>query len=101
MRSDYHEPLNLGQDRLISINRSSLRQTWSPKSRGVVVIERHVTGALKGVRGRNSTITPDLDKGRDWDLPASETWKSGWNGHTAGWGSPSQIGIEAEARRTC
>jgi nucleoside-diphosphate-sugar epimerase len=53
MRSDYHEPLNLGQDRLISINQLA---DIVAKIAGVVVSKRHVTGP-QGVRGRNSDNT--------------------------------------------
>ena len=53
MRSDYHEPLNLGQDRLISINQLA---DIIAKIAGVVVSKRHVTGP-QGVRGRNSDNT--------------------------------------------
>jgi GDP-D-mannose 3', 5'-epimerase len=50
MRSDHHEPLNLGQDRLISIN--GLADLVSGVA-GVPVIKKHVPGP-QGVRGRNS-----------------------------------------------
>jgi GDP-D-mannose 3', 5'-epimerase len=53
MRSDYHEPLNLGQDRLISINQLA---DIIAKIAGVIVSKRHVTGP-QGVRGRNSDNT--------------------------------------------
>jgi nucleoside-diphosphate-sugar epimerase len=53
MRSDYAEPLNLGQDRLISINQ--LADLVSAVA-GVSVIKRHVDGP-QGVRGRNSDNT--------------------------------------------
>jgi nucleoside-diphosphate-sugar epimerase len=50
MRSDHHHPLNLGQDRLISIN--GLVDLVSAIA-GVTVRRRHVSGP-QGVRGRNS-----------------------------------------------
>jgi nucleoside-diphosphate-sugar epimerase len=50
MESDYREPLNLGQDRLISIN--ALADLVSAAA-GVTVRKRHVPGP-QGVRGRNS-----------------------------------------------
>jgi GDP-D-mannose 3', 5'-epimerase len=53
MRSDYHEPLNLGQDRLISINQLA---DIVANVAGVSVSKRHVTGP-QGVRGRNSDNT--------------------------------------------
>jgi GDP-D-mannose 3',5'-epimerase len=53
MRSDYAEPLNLGQDRLISINQ--LADLVSDAA-GVSVNRTHVDGP-EGVRGRNSDNT--------------------------------------------
>jgi GDP-D-mannose 3', 5'-epimerase len=53
MRSDYAEPLNLGQDRLISINQ--LADLVSDAA-GVSVKRAHVDGP-EGVRGRNSDNT--------------------------------------------
>lgn len=50
MRSDYHEPLNLGQDRLISIN--DLAKLVA-KIAGVKIKIKHIKGP-QGVRGRNS-----------------------------------------------
>ncbi|MGH9891655.1 MAG: NAD-dependent epimerase/dehydratase family protein, partial [bacterium] len=50
MRSDYHEPLNLGQDRLISINRLA---DMIAGIAGVRITKKHVPGP-QGVRGRNS-----------------------------------------------
>jgi nucleoside-diphosphate-sugar epimerase len=50
MRSDYHEPLNLGQDRLISIN--DLADLVGNVA-GISIIKKHVSGP-QGVRGRNS-----------------------------------------------
>ena len=50
MRSDYHEPLNLGQDRLISIN--DLANLVAGIA-GISITTKHVPGP-QGVRGRNS-----------------------------------------------
>ena len=50
MRSDYHEPLNLGQDRLISIN--ALADLVASVA-GISIVKKHVPGP-QGVRGRNS-----------------------------------------------
>ena len=50
MRSDYHQPLNLGQDRLISIN--GLADLVAGIA-GVSIHKKHVAGP-QGVRGRNS-----------------------------------------------
>ena len=50
MRSDYGEPLNLGQDRLISIN--ALADLIASIA-GISVSKKHVPGP-QGVRGRNS-----------------------------------------------
>jgi len=53
MRSDYHEPLNLGQDRMVSIN--ELADLIASVAR-VRVVKKHVPGP-QGVRGRNSDNT--------------------------------------------
>ncbi len=50
MRSDYHEPLNLGQDRMISIN--DLADIIAEIA-GVKILKKHIDGP-QGVRGRNS-----------------------------------------------
>lgn len=50
MRSDYSEPLNLGQDRLVTINQLADMVT---EIADVRIIKRHVPGP-QGVRGRNS-----------------------------------------------
>jgi GDP-D-mannose 3', 5'-epimerase len=54
MASDYHEPLNLGTDRIISIN--GLVDLIS-KIAGKRLIKRHDLGKPQGVRGRNSDNT--------------------------------------------
>ena len=50
MRSEHHEPINLGQDRLISIN--DLVDVVAEIA-GVEVTKKHIDGP-EGVRGRNS-----------------------------------------------
>jgi GDP-D-mannose 3', 5'-epimerase len=50
MRSNHHEPLNLGQDRLISINGLA---DLVVSVAGISIIKKHVPGP-QGVRGRNS-----------------------------------------------
>jgi GDP-D-mannose 3', 5'-epimerase len=50
MGSDYHEPLNLGQDRMVTIN--ELADIIAGIA-GIDVVKRHVEGP-QGVRGRNS-----------------------------------------------
>jgi GDP-D-mannose 3', 5'-epimerase len=53
MQSDYSEPLNLGQDRLVSINQLV---DMIAEIAGIEVIKVHVPGPM-GVRGRNSDNT--------------------------------------------
>lgn len=53
MRSDYHEPLNLGQDRLVTINQLA---DLIADIAGIRVKKNHVPGP-QGVRGRNSDNT--------------------------------------------
>lgn len=53
MRSDYHEPLNLGQDRLITINELA---DMVADAAGITIEKVHVPGP-QGVRGRNSDNT--------------------------------------------
>jgi nucleoside-diphosphate-sugar epimerase len=50
MQSNYAEPLNLGQDRMVSINELA---DIIARIAGVSIIKRHVSGP-QGVRGRNS-----------------------------------------------
>jgi len=50
MSSDHHEPINLGQDRLISIN--GLADIIADIA-GIKIVKRHIPGP-QGVRGRNS-----------------------------------------------
>ncbi len=53
MRSDYHEPLNLGQDRMVTINQIA---DIIAEIAGISIIKKHVPGP-QGVRGRNSDNT--------------------------------------------
>ena len=53
MRSDYSEPLNLGQDRVVTINQ--LLDIVADIA-GVKVVKKHIPGP-QGVRGRNSDNT--------------------------------------------
>ncbi len=53
MRSDHHEPLNLGQDRMVSINELA---DIVARIAGVEISKKHVDGP-QGVRGRNSDNT--------------------------------------------
>jgi nucleoside-diphosphate-sugar epimerase len=53
MRSDYREPLNLGQDRMVSINELA---DMVAAAAGVNIEKKHVPGP-QGVRGRNSDNT--------------------------------------------
>jgi nucleoside-diphosphate-sugar epimerase len=53
MRSEYNEPLNLGQDRLISIN--ELADIVADIA-GIEIVKKHIAGP-QGVRGRNSDNT--------------------------------------------
>jgi GDP-D-mannose 3', 5'-epimerase len=53
MRSEYRKPLNLGQDRMISINQLA---DMVAAAAGIAVEKRHVAGP-QGVRGRNSDNT--------------------------------------------
>jgi len=53
MRSDYHEPLNLGQDRMVTINELAGIVAGIA---GIRISRKHVPGP-QGVRGRNSDNT--------------------------------------------
>ena len=53
MRSDHHEPLNLGQDRMVSINELA---DIVARIAGIEISKKHVDGP-QGVRGRNSDNT--------------------------------------------
>ena len=54
MRSDYRQPLNLGQDRMITINELS---DMVARAAGKSIRRRHNLKAPQGVRGRNSDNT--------------------------------------------
>jgi len=49
MRSEYREPLNLGQDRLVTINQLV---DMVAQIAGIAIARKHVPGP-QGVRGRN------------------------------------------------
>jgi GDP-D-mannose 3',5'-epimerase len=53
MRSDYSQPLNLGQDRLVTINQLA---DMVAEIAGIHIVKKHVPGP-QGVRGRNSDNT--------------------------------------------
>lgn len=53
MQSDYHEPLNLGQDRMVSINELA---DIIAEIAEVEIEKKHIDGP-QGVRGRNSDNT--------------------------------------------
>jgi nucleoside-diphosphate-sugar epimerase len=53
MRSDFHEPLNLGQDRMVTINQLA---DIIAEAAGIEIEKRHIDGP-QGVRGRNSDNT--------------------------------------------
>jgi GDP-D-mannose 3',5'-epimerase len=62
MRSDHHEPLNLGQDRMVTINQ--LVDIVSGIA-GFEVVKKHIPGP-QGVRGRNSDNT-QLRRVLNWE----------------------------------
>jgi len=62
MRSDFHQPLNLGQDRLVTINQLA---DIIAGIAGVKIGKKHVPGPM-GVRGRNSDNTM-LRRVLDWE----------------------------------
>ncbi len=53
MRSDFSEPLNLGQDRMVTINQLA---DMVAEIAGVKITKKHIEGP-QGVRGRNSDNT--------------------------------------------
>lgn len=53
MHSDYPEPLNIGQDRMVTINELA---DMIARIAGIEITKKHVTGP-QGVRGRNSDNT--------------------------------------------
>ena len=62
MQSDYRKPLNLGQDRMVTINELV---DLVAKAAGISVEKKHVDGP-QGVRGRNSDNTR-LREVLDWE----------------------------------
>jgi GDP-D-mannose 3',5'-epimerase len=62
MRSDFNEPLNLGQDRMVTINELA---DIVADAAGITVTKKHIDGP-QGVRGRNSDNTL-LRKVLDWE----------------------------------
>ena len=66
MRSDFHEPVNLGQDRMVSINElADMVATIA----GYQIDKKHIDGP-QGVRGRNSDNTK-LRQVLDWEPEVS------------------------------
>jgi GDP-D-mannose 3',5'-epimerase len=53
MRSDFHQPINLGQDRMVTINQLA---EIIAEIAGVKIARKHIDGPM-GVRGRNSDNT--------------------------------------------
>jgi GDP-D-mannose 3',5'-epimerase len=66
MRSDFREPLNLGQDRMVTINQLA---DIVAKIAGVQIRKKHIDGPM-GVRGRNSDNTL-LRKALKWEPAVS------------------------------
>ena len=66
MRSNYSEPINLGQDRMLSINQLA---DIIADIAGIEVVKKHVPGP-QGVRGRNSDNTL-LRKELGWEPEVS------------------------------
>ena len=66
MRSDFNEPLNLGQDRMVTINELA---DIVAGAAGITVTKKHIDGP-QGVRGRNSDNTL-LRKVLDWEPQVS------------------------------
>jgi nucleoside-diphosphate-sugar epimerase len=62
MRSDHHKPINLGQDRMVTINELAEMVAAAAK---VSITKKHVEGP-QGVRGRNSDNTK-LREILDWE----------------------------------
>ena len=66
MRSDFNEPLNLGQDRMVTINELA---DIVADAAGITITKKHVDGP-QGVRGRNSDNTR-LRKVLGWEPQTS------------------------------
>jgi nucleoside-diphosphate-sugar epimerase len=62
MRSDFHQPINLGQDRMVTINQLA---DMVGAIAGIRLVKKHVPGPM-GVRGRNSDNTL-LRRALDWE----------------------------------
>ena len=62
VQSDYHQPLNLGQDRMVTINQLV---DIVAEIAGIEVVKKHVEGP-QGVRGRNSDNSR-LREVLDWE----------------------------------
>jgi GDP-D-mannose 3',5'-epimerase len=66
MQSGHHEPINLGQDRMVTINQLA---DIIAEAAGVEIVKRHVSGP-QGVRGRNSDNTT-LKRVLSWEPEVS------------------------------
>lgn len=66
MRSDFHEPLNLGQDRMVTINELA---DMIAAIADISIVKKHVSGP-QGVRGRNSDNTK-LREVLEWEPTVS------------------------------
>jgi GDP-D-mannose 3',5'-epimerase len=66
MRSDFRDPLNLGQDRMVTINQLA---DIVANIAGIRITKKHIEGPM-GVRGRNSDNTL-LRKVLDWEPAVS------------------------------
>lgn len=66
MRSDFHEPINLGQDRMVSINELA---DLIADAAGIKITKKYVEGP-QGVRGRNSDNSR-LRQTLDWEPETS------------------------------
>jgi GDP-D-mannose 3',5'-epimerase len=53
VQSDYHQPLNIGQDRMVTVNELA---DIIGQIAGIEIVKKHVPGP-QGVRGRNSDNT--------------------------------------------
>jgi GDP-D-mannose 3',5'-epimerase len=72
MNSDYHRPLNIGSDRMISINDLA---RMIAKCAGIEIVLKHVEGP-QGVRGRNSDNTlAESIIGSQWETPLEKGLK--------------------------
>ena len=67
MQSEFHDPINLGQDRLISINQLV---DMVAKLAGKTISKRHDLTKPQGVRGRNADLTL-MQKTLGWEPKVS------------------------------